>query len=316
MHVVEHVIESEKGRIVGDLALPDFAAETGGTAASALAEKSRVADAATYSMAETGGDALNAGARANAPVQFAAETSGAPAPTAPSTNNSLADAPLPLVIFSHGFNSSGSRGLRFAEAVTRAGFALYGFDFRGGAIGSRSEGNPLEMSVETECADLAEVVGTMAADSRFDERNVFLFGASFGGLVSALVAARMPAEKIRGLVLHYPGFCIADVVHADFATPGDVPETFYSLSMDVGRVFALDAWNLDPYAEIGVYGRPVLITHGTTDELVDPRYSQRAAAVYDHAGLHLIDGAGHGFHGAALKEATGYLVSYLARERA
>lgn len=40
MHVVEHVIESEKGRIVGDLALPDFAAETGGTAASALAEKS------------------------------------------------------------------------------------------------------------------------------------------------------------------------------------------------------------------------------------------------------------------------------------
>lgn len=60
----------------------------------------------------------------------------------------------------------------------------------------------------------------------------------------------------------------------------------------------------------------MLITHGTTDELVDPRYSQRAAAVYDHAGLHLIDGAGHGFHGAALKEATGYLVSYLARERA
>lgn len=47
MHVVEHVIESEKGRIVGDLALPDFAAETGGTAASALAEKSGVADAAT-----------------------------------------------------------------------------------------------------------------------------------------------------------------------------------------------------------------------------------------------------------------------------
>ena len=280
MHVVEHVIEPEKGRIVGDLALPDFVAKKSRTAASALTEKSE-----------------------------------APAPAAPSTNNSLADAPLSLVIFSHGFNSIGSRGLRFAEAVTRAGFALYGFDFRGGAIESRSEGNPLEMSVETECADLAEVVGTMAADSRFDERNVFLFGASFGGLVSALVAGRMP-EKIRGLVLHYPGFCIPDVVHANFATPGDVPETFYSLSMDVGRVFALDAWNLDPYAEIGVYGRPVLIAHGTADELVDPSYSQRAAAVYDHAELHLIDGAGHGFHGPALKEATGYLVDYLVRERA
>lgn len=40
MHVVEHVIESEKGRIVGDLALPDFAAETNEAASSTVAEKS------------------------------------------------------------------------------------------------------------------------------------------------------------------------------------------------------------------------------------------------------------------------------------
>lgn len=60
----------------------------------------------------------------------------------------------------------------------------------------------------------------------------------------------------------------------------------------------------------------MLITHRTADELVGPRYPQRAAAVYDHAELHFIDGAGHGFHGAALKEATGYLVDYLVRKRA
>ncbi|WP_293825909.1 alpha/beta fold hydrolase [uncultured Parolsenella sp.] len=271
MQVVEHIIESEKSRIVGDLALPDVAAEKDGAATAP--EK----DAAA---AEKG-----------------------------------ASTPLPLVIFSHGFNSSGSRGLRFAEAVCAAGFALYGFDFRGGATDSRSDGSPLEMSVATECTDLAEVVDAMATDGRFDERNIFLFGASFGGLVSALVAARMP-EKIRGLILHYPGFCIPDVVHAGFATPDDVPETFFALSMDVGRVYALDAWNLDPYAEIAAYQRPVLITHGTADELVDPSYSQRAAAVYDHAELHLIDGASHGFHGPALREATGYLVDYLTRTRA
>lgn len=40
MHVVEHVVESEKGRIVGDLAPPDFAAETNEAAASTVAEKS------------------------------------------------------------------------------------------------------------------------------------------------------------------------------------------------------------------------------------------------------------------------------------
>ncbi len=44
--------------------------------------------------------------------------------TAAEKGSAIANAPLPLVIYSHGFNSSGSRGLRFAEAVTQAGFAL------------------------------------------------------------------------------------------------------------------------------------------------------------------------------------------------
>lgn len=47
MHVVEHVIESEKGRIVGDLAPPDFAAETNEAAASTVAEKSGTAGTST-----------------------------------------------------------------------------------------------------------------------------------------------------------------------------------------------------------------------------------------------------------------------------
>ena len=47
MHVVEHVIESEKGRIVGDLALPDFVAEADDVAASTVAEKSGTAGTST-----------------------------------------------------------------------------------------------------------------------------------------------------------------------------------------------------------------------------------------------------------------------------
>lgn len=258
MQVIGHAIESPNGRIWGELALPDTAAEKGGA---------------------------------------------------------IANAPLPLVIYSHGFNSSGSRGLRFAEAVTQAGFALYDFDFRGGSITSKSAGSTLDMSVEAECADLAEVVDALAADPRFDAHNVFLFGASFGGLVSALVAARAP-EKARGLILHYPGFCIPDDLHAQFASLAAVPQTFFELSMNVGRRFADDAWNLDPCETIAAYGRPVLIARGTADALVDPRYSQRAAEIYDHAELHFIDGTGHGFHGTELRETTGYLVDYLVRERA
>lgn len=271
MRVIEHAIESPKGLIWGELALPDAATEKDASAS-------------------------------------AGDASGA------SADSDSGSSPLPLVIYSHGFNSSGERGLRFAEAITQAGFALYCFDFRGGSVTSKSAGSTLGMSVETERADLAEVIDSLAADPRFDERNVFLFGASFGGLVSALAAARAP-EKIRGLALHYPAFCIPGNVHERYASLDDIPATSFELSMDVGRIFAEDAWNLDPYTEIGAFTSDVLITHGTADPLVAPSYSQRAAKTYAHAELHLIEGAGHGFYDDALTEATDYLVSYLKRHR-
>lgn len=185
------------------------------------------------------------------------------------------NAPLPLVIYSHGFDAGADHALKFADAITAAGLALYTFDFRGGAQHSRSAGSPLAMSVLTECTDLTEVTDALTQDPRVDPKNVFLFGASFGGLVSALVAARMP-ERIRGLALHYPAFCIPDDIRARFASAADVPETFFSLSMDVGSRFTTDALELDPYAMIGAYAKDVLITHGSADDLVDVSHSRRA----------------------------------------
>ncbi len=222
------------------------------------------------------------------------------------------DVPPPLVIYSHGFDADADHALKFADAITAAGLALYTFDFRGGAQHSRSAGSPLAMSVLTECTDLTEVIDALVRDPRVDPENVFLFGASFGGLVSALVAARMP-ERIRGLALHYPAFCIPDDIRTRFAATVDVPETFFCLSMDVGRRFATDALGLDPYAVIGAYTKDVLITHGSADDLVDVSYSHRAADTYAHAELHVIDGAGHGFQGPALAQATARLASFLER---
>ena len=86
-----------------------------------------------------------------------------------------------------------------------------------------------------------------------------------------------PSGRIWGsLALHYPSFCIPDDLHARFASAADVPETFFSLSMDVGARFATDALGLDAYAAIGAYDRDVLITHGSEDPPVGLAYSQRA----------------------------------------
>ena len=129
---------------------------------------------------------------------------------------------------------------------------------------------------------------------------------------SYAVANRMP-ERIRGLALHYPAFCIPDDIRARFASAADVSETFFSLSMDVGSRFTTDALELDPYAMIGTYAKDVLITHGSADDLVDVSHSRHAARTYAHAELHVIDGAGHGFQGPALAQATAWLAAFLER---
>lgn len=122
-----------------------------------------------------------------------------------------------------------------------------------------------------------------------------------------------PSGRIwGGLALHYPGFCIPDDLRARFASAADVPETFFSLSMDVGARFATDTLGLGPYAAIVAYDRDVLITHGSEDPLVGLAYSQRAAKAFAHTELHVIEGAGHGFaDGPELEKATGYLVRFL-----
>jgi pimeloyl-ACP methyl ester carboxylesterase len=44
------------------------------------------------------------------------------------------------------------------------------------------------------------------------------------------------------------------------------------------------------------YPGPVMIIHGTADELVPLSYSEKALAVFENASLVKIPGAGHGFY--------------------
>jgi len=60
--------------------------------------------------------------------------------------------------------------------------------------------------------------------------------------------------------------------------------------------------DMDPYAEIMPYPGPVLIVHGTNDNIVHPDYTQRAYEAYSKrsgpealALLEIIESGGHGF---------------------
>lgn len=216
---------------------------------------------------------------------------------------------VPLVICAHGLGGSYQTNAAYAEWLASHGIAAYCFDFRGGG-GTRSDGDTTEMSVMTEVSDLETVMEAAPEWEFADGDKIVLLGTSQGGCVSAIAAARH-ADRVSGLVLMYPAFLGRDAVHERFDSLEEVPDEFPFMWITAGRRYVEDLWDYDVYEEIGNYTGKVLLMHGSADSIVPFAYSDRAAEVYEDVEYHVIDGAGHGFHGSAFDEAVGYIFAYL-----
>lgn len=214
---------------------------------------------------------------------------------------------LPAAIVSHGFMANQDTVRHYAKQLAEIGYAAYCFDFNGGSVaGSKSDGKTTEMSVLTEVMDLEAVIDYVASLPYIDGARVLLMGCSQGGFVSALAAARRKAQVSR-LVLFYPALCIPDDARAGkmmFARfdPHNVPERINCGPMKLGKRYVTDVLEMDPFAEIMPYPGPVLIVHGTKDDIVHPDYARRAYEAYRGRPdtdapvyLEMIEGGGHGF---------------------
>lgn len=192
---------------------------------------------------------------------------------------------MPAVILSHSANMTSDSMKSYCERIAEMGFVAYSFDFCGASAQSRSDGKQSDMTVFTEVEDLKAVFAMIKGLAFVDTQNIFLFGTSQGGLVSALTAADYP-EEIKGLLLFYPAFNIPDSVqkYAKLMPPG-AQSAYISTLLDY-----------DVYEHIAPYQGDVLIVHGTTDFVVPYTYSEKAAEVYENCELHLIKGATHGFN--------------------
>ena len=206
-----------------------------------------------------------------------------------------ADRPRPAVVCSHILGATHRNSGKYAREMASRGYVAYAFDFCGGAIDSRSSGKTTESSIRTEAADLSAVLDTVRALPEVDERNVFLFGQSQGGAVSAMVAAERP-DDVAGLILLYPAFIIHDLAVEMFGTVENTPET-YRLWFDLGRVYAVDAIEYDFYERIGAFKGPVLMFQGSADSFEPKRFTDRAAEVYADVDYEVLEGAGHSFQG-------------------
>lgn len=220
---------------------------------------------------------------------------------------------VPLVICAHGLGGSYRSNAAYAEQLASHGMAAYCFDFRGGS-GSRSDGDTTEMSVMTEVSDLEVILEAASGWEFVDENKIVLLGTSQGGITSAIAAARN-TDRVSGLVLMYPAFLVGDAVHEQFDSLEEVPERFQFNWITAGRPYVEDMWDYDVYEEIGNYTGKVLLIHGSADGIVPVSYSDRAAEVYRDVEYHVIDGAGHGFHGGAFDEAVKYVFGYLQEIR-
>lgn len=221
---------------------------------------------------------------------------------------------MPAVIFSHGYGGNYRVGAQYAEALAEKGYVVYCFDFCGGSPGSRSDGSTFEMSVFTEQTDLEAVIRMMQGLDYVDSGNLFLMGTSQGGAVSALTGAAHE-EEIRGMILLYPAFVLADEANSLFQSVDEIPDTYHFMWMDVGRAYFEPLIGYDIYQDIAGYDRDVLLIHGDADSIVPLSYSERALEVYPSAELKVISGGGHGFSGADAEEATGYMLEYLEAAR-
>lgn len=221
---------------------------------------------------------------------------------------------IPAVICCHGYGGSYQLYKHtVGKVLSKAGFAVFCFDFYGGSRRTRSGGSMQEMSVFTEQEDLRCVIRHVSQLDFVDATNLFLMGESQGGFVASITAPHFH-QQIRAMVLYYPAFCIPDDARKRFPN-GHVPEIYKAVGQTVGRIYSEALLSYDVYKHIGGYDQPVLIIHGDADPIVDVSFSRRASKIYANARLEILRGENHGFTKKGKRRAANLSCDFLEAQK-
>lgn len=204
------------------------------------------------------------------------------------------------VVICHGFRGTKENSGKiyaFADKLTRRGFMVAAFDFRGSGESSGAFG---DMTLTQQVADLKQVCAYIGTRYQIPQ---ILLGRSFGG--STVIAAAPYLPEARGYILWSAAFNL----HLVFA---HLLDDDYQLLMqgssvmlsDEGGQFELKPGLLLDFAVhdmaqnlMAMRGKPVLVVHGRDDEAVAVQNAREIAAHLPAADLHLVPGADHRFTG-------------------
>lgn len=211
----------------------------------------------------------------------------------------------PVYIMCHGFLGNWEMCRHYAERIAEKGYICLAFDFSGGGPHSASDGNSEDMTIFTEIEDLMAVIESV--ESQPYTQDISLLGCSQGGLIAAMVAKMIP-DRIKKMILLYPGFSLADDVKKGRLIfyrfdPENIPDILGTRPMVLGGDFARTMLDIDIYQEITGYDGPVLLLHGVKDKIIDIAYSRKAKPLYQNCEYHEIAGGRHIFRGEAEEEA-------------
>ncbi|MDE7158866.1 MAG: alpha/beta fold hydrolase [Clostridiales bacterium] len=216
---------------------------------------------------------------------------------------------FPVVIFSHGYNGYKDDFKSSANYLMENGFGAITFTFCGSGARDKSELATTDMTLYTEKEDLCAVID-YAKSLKWFNGKLFLLGGSQGGMVTAM-AAEERADDIAGMALLFPAFNIPVDWKAMYPNDNAVPETIDWMGVKLGKNFVLSMRDLDIFKNMESFTKPVLLFHGTNDNLVNIEYSKRAAQTYPNAELITYAGEGHGFTPLTMKKVNEKLLDLI-----
>ena len=243
-----------------------------------------------------------------------------------------------VIVLVHGLGEHSGRYLDFAERLNQAGFAVSAFDLRGHGRSAGPRGHL--PSFDAYMADISTILDETFA--HFPGIPIFLYGHSLGGILvlayplrkqsslAGVVAAgaglrsSIAEEKLKVFLSQVLGSLLPEVTlpsDLDLNVVSRDPEVVRKLKEDPLRndrvslgfgkhMFAALDWLWKNAAQ---YPCPLLLMHGTADELAYPRGSQEfVAQIPNNCTLKLWDGLSHELHNEPEKEQVfEYLINWL-----
>lgn len=186
------------------------------------------------------------------------------------------DGRRPAILHVHG--NAGHVGLHaeFSEFLTQAGFHVLVFDYRGFG---RSDGGG-RLTRRKLASDTHAALDYLLTREDVDPQRIGMFGYSLGGVIGTSVAAER--EEVRAVAL-IAAFSSWKAIARDHL--GGIGGALARAGVDAETAVA----------QLGA--RPVLLVHGSADQIVPAAHSQRLAEVCAETGaaaqLMIVDGGDH-----------------------